>query len=79
MTTTVDIKGVDKVKLLHEMWKSVKPAAFFASYPGMIPKFDEDKARMAVGQYIDYFDGKVHKDRHLRRSRRSHVLRSRRG
>jgi hypothetical protein len=57
-TNVVDIKNVDKVALLHELWSGMKPAVFFAAHPSMIPSFDADKARDAVGDYIDYFDGR---------------------
>ena len=47
-TNVVDIKNVDKVALLHELWSGMKPAVFFAAHPSMIPSFDADKARDAV-------------------------------
>jgi hypothetical protein len=58
MTNTIDIKGVDKVALLQELWSGVKPAAFFAGHPSLIPPFNTAMARDAVGGYIDYFQGR---------------------
>ena len=59
MNETIDITEVDKVKLLEEMWKGVKPAAFFAMSGTFPPNFDRSKASEAVKNgYIDYFMGR---------------------
>ena len=58
-TTKVNIKGIDKVKLLKELWLASAPAKFF-SFRGMeTPPFDEKLAMKAVLKYIDYFQGRA--------------------
>jgi hypothetical protein len=54
----VDITGVNKVALLHELWTRSKPAAFFAPFPQLAPHFDRDEAIVAVHHPIDYFCGR---------------------
>lgn len=58
----MDISGVDKVKLLRELWTRQQVATFFTSGFGQmlpIPVFDENLAFKAVTQYIDYFQGRA--------------------
>jgi hypothetical protein len=50
---TVDIEGIDKVLLLKDLWENVKPAGFFMNIPGSAPSFYTEKAKEAVGHYID--------------------------
>jgi hypothetical protein len=54
----IDITGVNKVALLHELWTRSNPAAFFAPFPQLAPRFDRDEATVAVVHYIDYFCGR---------------------
>jgi hypothetical protein len=56
----VDITGVDKVALLRCLWRDKDLAAFYRYNPEVPrPTFDEDKAKMAINKYIDYFAGKA--------------------
>lgn len=57
-TSKIDIKAVDKVALLQELWSGMKPAVFFAGHASLIPPFNVTKARRAVLCYIDYFEGR---------------------
>jgi hypothetical protein len=54
----MDIANVDKVKLLHALWNTSKPASFFATSGMPAPAFDSDEASVAVKDYIDYFQGR---------------------
>jgi len=55
----VDISGIDKVELLHQLWDNMKPASFFKNIPGMVPEFDFESAKSAVSRgYVDYFSGR---------------------
>ena len=54
----IDITGLDKVKLLHELWNGQIIASFFTFKPTMAPKFKEEEAHQAVQGYIDYFCGR---------------------
>ncbi len=56
--TTVDIKGINKVKLLKALWSNMKPAAFFYMSGIPSPSFDDTDAGSAVKKYIDYFCGR---------------------
>ena len=53
---SIDITGIDKVELLHNLWQNMKPAAFFGGMDG--PAFDRELAKEAVKKYIDYFCGR---------------------
>jgi len=55
--TTIDITGLDKVKLLKCMWDNV-PFMGCNKDRGYAFKFDEEEAKEAVKNYIDYFCGK---------------------
>ena len=48
MENTVDISGVDKIKLLKALWSNMKPAHFILVNPEISPVFNEDKAEKAV-------------------------------
>ena len=52
MNHTVDIRGVDKVRLLHVLWQGGDLLA-----PIYSAKWDEADARKAVKHYIDQFHG----------------------
>ena len=53
-----DISGLDKVELLHELWKNQTVAPFFAGR-GSSPSFDRNDAIKALKNYIDYFCGRA--------------------
>lgn len=55
---TVNIKGIDKVELLRQLWKNQK-AIGFHKMVGTLYEFDIQLASKAVLKYIDYFQGKV--------------------
>jgi hypothetical protein len=54
----IDIRGIDKVLLLKEMWNNVPPARYFTIYQKSAPAFDEAGAGAAVKGYIDYYEGR---------------------
>lgn len=56
---TVDISGLDKVELLHALWRGQVVANFYGG--GMSPSFNIDHAKKAVTGYIDYFSGRAMK------------------
>lgn len=56
--SSVDISGIDKVSLLHALWKNSKPAIFFSMNNATPPPFDNEKAMTAVQKYINYYDGR---------------------
>lgn len=65
-TTNVDISGLDKVALLHSLWKQhTKMAAFYKSYPELLTASVEltDIKTALDGRrgYIDYLKGKSFK------------------
>ncbi len=45
MSQQTSIAGIDKVSLLHELWKHGEPAAFFVANS---PEFSRDKAGQAI-------------------------------
>jgi hypothetical protein len=55
---TINIKDIDRVKLLEELWKRAPDAAFFGSDPG--PSFSVDVAKKELRQdgYADYICGR---------------------
>ena len=57
--TMVDITGLDKVELLHELWKGSRSALFFKIRGIPPPEFDAEEAKIVVTDYIDYFDGRM--------------------
>ena len=55
----IDITGLNKVELLHELWCGQKLAGFFEQMSQCAPPFDELEANVAVRNgYIDYFCGR---------------------
>lgn len=54
----VNIDGLNKVDLLHHLWKRSSNAAFNVAR-GIRYEFDEAKAANAVDKYIDYFQGRM--------------------
>jgi hypothetical protein len=58
----INIAGINKVELLHALWKASKVASFYASPDAVglkVPDFDLDEAAKAVaGGSIDYFQGR---------------------
>lgn len=57
---SVNITGVDKVALLHALWKNQKTACFFNSFNAVYaPSFNVEAAQEAVKTYIDYFCGRA--------------------
>ena len=60
MSDKIDISGLDKVELLKKLWTNIKPASFFSFHPNVsVPSFNEDAAKSAVKNYIDYFQGRA--------------------
>lgn len=60
MTTTVDIRGLDKVLLLRVLWNGQATASFYRSLIVPAPVFDHATAREAISRgYIDYFCGRA--------------------
>jgi hypothetical protein len=55
----INISGIDKISLLRALWENQKIAAFFTNFPKLAPSFDEDEAKEAVKDYIDYFRGRA--------------------
>lgn len=55
----IDIKGIDKVVLLKNLWQNQVVAGFFTNIPHLAPKFNEAEAQKAVLEYIDYFCGRA--------------------
>lgn len=53
--TEVNIKGIDKVELLKALWENSKPVVIFMLSDIDLLKFDYDKAKESVMEYIDYF------------------------
>ena len=56
---SVNIKGIDKVQLLEELWTAQKVASWFSFHPVQVPLFDRVKAQEAVKEEIDYFQGRA--------------------
>lgn len=55
----IDIKGLDKVELLRQLWNAQKVASFFEDVPThLAPKFNEELAKRMVKSDIDYFCGR---------------------
>jgi len=55
----IDITGVNRVMLLHELWNLQIVASFFAHRPDMAPTFNDKEAIVAIQRgYIDYFCGR---------------------
>ena len=57
--TQVDIRGLDRVRLLKALWEKSPVASFFWINGRTPPKWDENLATKAVLNYIDYFQGRV--------------------
>jgi hypothetical protein len=55
----INISGLDKVKLLHELWNRQIVASYFAINGATPPAFDEEAAIDAVKKPIDYFSGRL--------------------
>ncbi|CEP03656.1 unnamed protein product (mitochondrion) [Plasmodiophora brassicae] len=53
-TKMVDINGIDKVELLHELWNKREPARWYRGSGA----FDHAEAEGAVLRHIDYFEGR---------------------
>ena len=55
----INIKGIDKVKILKALWKNSKPAAY-VEHNNLPPlDFDDDLAKVAVLKYVDYFQDRI--------------------
>lgn len=61
-STNINIKGLDKERLLRALWENMQPAAFFSSFAGMgalMPTYNAEEAKEAIAQgYIDYLFGR---------------------
>lgn len=55
---SVNISGIDKVKLLEALWKNAKPASFFTLGGMSAPAFDHTMSEVSVKKYIDYYAGR---------------------
>lgn len=53
------IGDLDKVKLLTMLWEEGQPARFFRINHLPAPIFDENEAKYAVKDFIDYFCGRA--------------------
>ena len=56
--TEIDIRNLDKVKLLFLLWRGSSPARFFDTAPIYPPSFNKEQAESAVKSRIDYFCGR---------------------
>jgi len=57
---SVDITGIDKIRLLNILWANAKqPGCFSVHANPMPPGFSEAAAKVAVTKYINYFQGKA--------------------
>ncbi len=57
--TDINISNLDKVELLKKLWTNMKPASYFTFHTSvMVPKFNDELAKKAVKNYIDYFEGR---------------------
>jgi hypothetical protein len=54
----IDIRGLDKVDLLYQLWKNAPVARFFTVAQLSAPLFDKEEAETAVLSYVDYFCGR---------------------
>ena len=54
----VNIKGLDKVELLRRLWENQSPEIFLMLIGLPSPPFNEELAKHAVVEYIDYFQGR---------------------
>lgn len=59
MTSEINIKDLDKVELLKNLWENQVTAAFFTFSGKTAPKFEDELAEKAVNDYIDYFCGRA--------------------
>lgn len=58
MAAVVDIKGIDKVMLLHALWDSVEPSPIYSAFAVVAPKFNHSLAERAIAEGpINYFCG----------------------
>lgn len=55
---SVNIAGIDKIKLLEALWKNAKPASYFTFEGVSPPAFDSVMAGVSVKKYIDYYAGR---------------------
>jgi hypothetical protein len=59
-STLIDITGIDRVELLHHLWKGQILAGFYDKAPQFVPGFDHDAALRAIAHGpIDYFCGRA--------------------
>lgn len=56
---SINISGVDKVKLLAILWHGQIKAGYFAANFKNAPGFDKEGAVKAVTGYIDYYCGRA--------------------
>lgn len=55
----INIKDLDKVELLRNLWESQITASIFTFNAVSAPKFDKEQAKEAVKDHIDYFCGRA--------------------
>jgi hypothetical protein len=59
MSTTIDIKGIDKKALMRAMWKRSQTATFFMFYTSVpAPDLDDEALTEATTRYVDYLCGR---------------------
>ena len=58
MSGSIDIRDLDKVQLLKNLWIRQTPASFFEMSNVKPPQFNQKLAYNAVKSYIDYFQGR---------------------
>ena len=54
---SVVITGIDKMALLRALWQESNPESFIVANGIYIPVWNDEKARLALGKYIEYFEG----------------------
>ena len=58
MSSSINIRELDRIELLKRMWTKTGSASFFMHNRLPSPAFPESGAEEAVSGYIDYFGGK---------------------
>lgn len=61
MSTKIDVTGLDRKVLLHELWKNAKPALFFVRLGSSGPEFNMERALSELQSndtYADYICGR---------------------
>ena len=59
MSTLIDISKLNKTELLKQLWMKQTVAGFFRINNITPLSFDDEKAKTAITDYIDYFSGRA--------------------